>query len=160
MFSQSTPIGLDRVGHRKLHRVLSGERSCEECSRDGSGRVWTLLRLFIFHESILFSADGLSKCSVTLDDSVSEEEDCSFDELADSTPYLQPGVELSVLNEVSDKTLKDAEFPAGGEFLLSLCLYVIPHGRPCEKLFSFFFFSRRVCCVRKTFGTVASSKAV
>lgn len=35
-----------------------------------------------------------------LDDSVSEEEEGSFDELADVTPYLQPGVELSVLNEV------------------------------------------------------------
>lgn len=65
--SQSTPIGLDRVGRRKLHRVLS---------------------------------DGMSECSVTLDDSVSEEdEEGSFDELADVTPYLQPGVELSVLNE-------------------------------------------------------------
>lgn len=65
--SQSTPIGLDRVGRRKLHRVLS---------------------------------DGVSECSVTLDDSVSEEdEEGSFDELADVTPYLQPGVELSVLNE-------------------------------------------------------------
>ncbi|XP_054478713.1 uncharacterized protein spata13 isoform X1 [Anoplopoma fimbria] len=64
--SQSTPIGLDRVGRRKLHRMLS---------------------------------DGVSKCSATLDDSVSEEEEGSFDELADVTPYLQPGVELSVLNE-------------------------------------------------------------
>ncbi|XP_044031598.1 uncharacterized protein spata13 isoform X2 [Siniperca chuatsi] len=63
--SQSTPIGLDRVGRRKLHRVLS---------------------------------DGMSECSATLDDSVSEEEG-SFDELTDVTPYLQPGVELSVLNE-------------------------------------------------------------
>ncbi|XP_074549470.1 spermatogenesis-associated protein 13 isoform X1 [Halichoeres trimaculatus] len=65
-FSQSTPIGLDRVGRRKLHRVLS---------------------------------DGVSECSATLDDSVSEEEEGSFDELTDGTPYLQPGVELSVLNE-------------------------------------------------------------
>ncbi|XP_070708873.1 myosin-M heavy chain isoform X1 [Pempheris klunzingeri] len=64
--SQSTPIGLDRVGRRKLHRVLS---------------------------------DGVSECSATLDDSVSEEEEGSFDELSDVTPYLQPGVELSVLNE-------------------------------------------------------------
>lgn len=64
--SQSTPIGLDRVGRRKLHRVLS---------------------------------DGRSECSVTLDDSVSEEdEEGSFDD-TDITPYLQPGVELSVLNE-------------------------------------------------------------
>ncbi|XP_029935536.1 uncharacterized protein spata13 [Myripristis murdjan] len=63
--SQSTPIGLDRLGHRKLHRVLS---------------------------------DGVSECSATLDDSVSEEEG-SFDELTDVTPYLQPGVELTVLNE-------------------------------------------------------------
>ena len=38
---------------------------------------------------------------MTLDDSVSEEEEeGSFDELTDVTPYLQPGVELSVLNEV------------------------------------------------------------
>ncbi|XP_034427862.1 spermatogenesis-associated protein 13 isoform X2 [Hippoglossus hippoglossus] len=65
--SQSTPIGLDRVGRRKLHRVLS---------------------------------DGASECSATLDDSVSEEEEGgSFDELTDATPYLQPGVEISVLNE-------------------------------------------------------------
>ncbi|KAJ0022937.1 hypothetical protein NQD34_015071 [Periophthalmus magnuspinnatus] len=67
VLSQSTPIGLDRVGRRKFHRVLS---------------------------------DGMSQCSVTLDDSVSEEEEeGSFDELTDVTPYLQPGVELSVLNE-------------------------------------------------------------
>uniref|UniRef100_A0A1A8CCE4 Spermatogenesis associated 13 n=1 Tax=Nothobranchius kadleci TaxID=1051664 RepID=A0A1A8CCE4_NOTKA len=66
VLSQSTPIGLDRVGRRKLHRVLS---------------------------------DGVSECMATLDDSVSEEEESSFDELADVTPYLQPGVELSVLNE-------------------------------------------------------------
>lgn len=48
------------------------------------------------------SAGGMAECSVTLDDSVSEEEEeeGSFDELADVTPYLQPGVELSVLNEV------------------------------------------------------------
>lgn len=45
-------------------------------------------------------ADGVSECSATLDDSVSEEEEGSFDELTDVTPYLQPGVELSVLNEV------------------------------------------------------------
>ncbi|TDG97297.1 hypothetical protein EPR50_G00224360 [Perca flavescens] len=64
--SQSTPIGLDRVGRRKLHRVLS---------------------------------DGVSECLATLDDSVSEEEEGSFDELTDVTTYLQPGVELSVLNE-------------------------------------------------------------
>lgn len=46
-------------------------------------------------------AGGMAECSVTLDDSVSEEEEeGSFDELTDVTPYLQPGVELSVLNEV------------------------------------------------------------
>ncbi|XP_072234118.1 uncharacterized protein spata13 isoform X1 [Leuresthes tenuis] len=68
VLSQSTPIGLDRVGRRRLHRVLS---------------------------------DGITECSATLDDSVSEEEEegSSFDELPDVTPYLQPGVELSVLNE-------------------------------------------------------------
>lgn len=48
----------------------------------------------------------MSECSAALDDSVSEEEEGSFDELADATPYLQPGVELSVLNEV---------LPRGGE---------------------------------------------
>lgn len=42
----------------------------------------------------------MSECSATLDDSVSEEEESSFDELTDVTPYLQPGVEISVLNEV------------------------------------------------------------
>ncbi|KAM6908389.1 uncharacterized protein spata13 isoform 2-T2 [Lycodopsis pacificus] len=66
VLSQSTPIGLDRVGRRKLHRMLS---------------------------------DGMSECSTTLDDSVSEEDEGSFDELTDVTPYLQSGVELSVLNE-------------------------------------------------------------
>ncbi|XP_024135922.1 uncharacterized protein spata13 isoform X2 [Oryzias melastigma] len=66
VLSQSTPIGLDRVGRRKLHRVLS---------------------------------DGISECSATLDDSVSEEEEGSFDELTDVTPYLESGVELSALNE-------------------------------------------------------------
>ncbi|XP_055364470.1 spermatogenesis-associated protein 13 isoform X2 [Betta splendens] len=66
VLSQSTPIGLDRVGRRRLHRVLS---------------------------------DGVSDCAATLDDSVSEEEESSFDELTDVTPYLQPGVEITVLNE-------------------------------------------------------------
>lgn len=50
--------------------------------------------------SVYILADGMSECSATLDDSVSEEEEGSFDELTDVTPYLQPGVELSVLNEV------------------------------------------------------------
>ncbi len=54
---------------------------------------------FFFNLSICV-ADGVSECSTTLDDSVSEEEEGSFDELTDVTPYLQPGVELSVLNEV------------------------------------------------------------
>lgn len=48
----------------------------------------------------VYVADGVSECSATLDDSVSEEEEGSFDELTDGTPYLQPGVEISVLNEV------------------------------------------------------------
>lgn len=48
----------------------------------------------------VYLADGVSECTATLDDSVSEEEEGSFDELTDVTPYLQPGVELSVLNEV------------------------------------------------------------
>ncbi|XP_062377094.1 uncharacterized protein spata13 [Sardina pilchardus] len=66
ILSQSTPIGLDRVGRRKLHRVLS---------------------------------DGPSEGCTVLDDSVSEE-DGSFDELTDVTPYLQPGVELTALNQL------------------------------------------------------------
>ncbi|XP_028825939.1 spermatogenesis-associated protein 13 isoform X2 [Denticeps clupeoides] len=66
VFSQSTPTGLDRLGQRKLHRVLS---------------------------------DGNSEGCPVLDDCVSEE-DSSFDELTDITPYLQPGVELSALNEL------------------------------------------------------------
>ncbi|XP_053530853.1 uncharacterized protein spata13 isoform X2 [Ictalurus punctatus] len=61
VFSQSTPTGLDRVGRRKPHRVLS---------------------------------DGCTG----LDDSVSEE-DGSFDELTEGTPYLQPEVDLSTLNQ-------------------------------------------------------------
>ncbi|KAG7487314.1 hypothetical protein MATL_G00021770 [Megalops atlanticus] len=64
--SQSTPIGLDRLGSRpRLHRILS---------------------------------DAGAESSGVLDDSVSEE-DGSFDELSDVTPYLQPGTELSKLNE-------------------------------------------------------------
>ncbi|KAG9331928.1 hypothetical protein JZ751_016590, partial [Albula glossodonta] len=63
--SQSTPIGLDRLGHPRLHRILS---------------------------------DGGPGAPGMLDDSVSEEES-SFDELRDETPYLQPGTELSTLNE-------------------------------------------------------------
>lgn len=53
------------------------------------------------------SADGVSKGLAALDDSVSEEdeEEGSFDELADVTPYLEPGVELSVLVEVSSPSL-------------------------------------------------------
>uniref|UniRef100_A0AAZ3NYL3 Spermatogenesis associated 13 n=1 Tax=Oncorhynchus tshawytscha TaxID=74940 RepID=A0AAZ3NYL3_ONCTS len=68
-FSQSTPIGLDRLGRRKLHRVLSVE------------------------------ADAGSERSAAVDgDSVSEEEG-SFDELSDVTTYLQPGVELSWISQ-------------------------------------------------------------
>lgn len=49
-------------------------------------------------------AGGVSESSATLDDSVSEEEEeCSFDELTDVTPYLQPGVEVSVLNQVGQR---------------------------------------------------------
>ncbi|KAG5268780.1 hypothetical protein AALO_G00216370 [Alosa alosa] len=65
ILSQSTPIGLDRVGRRKLHRVLS---------------------------------DGPSEGCSVLDDSVSEE-DGSFDELTDVTPFLQT-VELTGLNQL------------------------------------------------------------
>ncbi|XP_030205144.1 spermatogenesis-associated protein 13 isoform X2 [Gadus morhua] len=64
-FSQSTPIGLDRLGRRRLHRVLSG---------------------------------GVSEGPALLDGSISEEEG-SFDELMEVTPYLQPGVDLSLLNQ-------------------------------------------------------------
>lgn len=63
VFSQSTPIGLDRMGRRKGRRVLS----------DGS-------------------SDAM------LDDSVSEE-DGSFEELTEGTPYLQPEVDLFTLNQ-------------------------------------------------------------
>ena len=48
----------------------------------------------------MYVADGVSECSATLDDSVSEEEEGSFDELPDVTPYLQPEAEISVLNKV------------------------------------------------------------
>ncbi|KAI4894137.1 hypothetical protein NFI96_011321, partial [Prochilodus magdalenae] len=65
VFSQSTPTGLDRVGRRKIHRILS---------------------------------EGNPYVSTGQDDSVSEE-DGSFDELTEGTPYLQPEVDLSTLNE-------------------------------------------------------------
>lgn len=54
----------------------------------------------LFCNLCLHAADGSSECSATLDDSVSEEDEGSFDELTDVTPYLGPGVELSALNEV------------------------------------------------------------
>ena len=50
---------------------------------------------------ILPKADAGSERSAAVDgDSVSEEEG-SFDELSDVTTYLQPGVELSALSQVS-----------------------------------------------------------
>ena len=49
--------------------------------------------------------------SAALDDSVSEE-DGSFDELSDGTPYLQSGVELPMLNEVSQLGGIDTMIPA------------------------------------------------
>ncbi|XP_030625780.1 spermatogenesis-associated protein 13 [Chanos chanos] len=64
--SQSTPIGLDRVGRRKMHRVLS---------------------------------DDSTEAGTLLDDSVSEE-DGSFEELNEGTPYLQPESDLSMLNQL------------------------------------------------------------
>lgn len=73
------------------------------------GQVWLRLRLYLVYWICRWAesfqpraslADGVSECTATLDDSVSEEEEGSFDELTDVTPYLQPGVELSVLNEV------------------------------------------------------------
>lgn len=80
-------------------------------------------------------ADGMSECTMTLDDSVSEEEEeeeGSFDELTDVTPYLQPGVELSVLNEVR---------PRRGVCVLNrLCnihfVVNMPHHKPCENVFA------------------------
>ncbi|XP_056594955.1 spermatogenesis-associated protein 13 isoform X2 [Triplophysa dalaica] len=63
VFSQSTPIDLDRMGRRRARRVLS----------DGSSNP-------------------------TLDDSVSEE-DGSFEELTEGTPYLQPEADLFTLNQ-------------------------------------------------------------
>lgn len=47
--------------------------------------------------------DGNSDGCTGLDDNVSEE-DGSFDELTDGTPYLQPEVDLSTLNQVSNQT--------------------------------------------------------
>uniref|UniRef100_A0AAY4ANU4 Spermatogenesis associated 13 n=1 Tax=Denticeps clupeoides TaxID=299321 RepID=A0AAY4ANU4_9TELE len=50
-------------------------------------------------KSLNNNTDGNSEGCPVLDDCVSEE-DSSFDELTDITPYLQPGVELSALNEL------------------------------------------------------------
>nr|XP_055038669.1 spermatogenesis-associated protein 13 isoform X1 [Misgurnus anguillicaudatus] len=63
VFSQSTPIGLDKMGRRRPHRVLS----------DGG-------------------------TNPILDDSVSEE-DGSFEELTEGTPYLQPEADLFTLSQ-------------------------------------------------------------
>ncbi|XP_066502524.1 uncharacterized protein spata13 isoform X2 [Hoplias malabaricus] len=65
VFSQSTPTGLDRVGRRQIHRILS-DRNSDGCTGQ--------------------------------EDSVSEE-DGSFEELNEGTPYLQPEVDLSTLNQ-------------------------------------------------------------
>lgn len=51
----------------------------------------------------LCCADGTSDGCTGLDDSVSEE-DGSFEELTEGTPYLQPEVDLSTLNQVSNQT--------------------------------------------------------
>lgn len=50
-------------------------------------------------------ADGSSEGCSGQDDSVSEE-DGSFDELTEGTPYLQPEVDLSTLNQVSNQVFK------------------------------------------------------
>ncbi|XP_018616559.2 spermatogenesis-associated protein 13 isoform X2 [Scleropages formosus] len=63
--SLSTPTGLDSLGRRQVHRVLS---------------------------------TGAAECSGTLEEA-GNEEDLSFDELPDPNLSLQPGVELSTLDE-------------------------------------------------------------
>lgn len=68
--------------------------------------LWIIFYIFRYTHAVFkllrtaCVADGVSECSTTLDDSVSEEEESSYDELSDATPYLEPGVELSVLIEV------------------------------------------------------------
>ncbi|XP_061522767.1 spermatogenesis-associated protein 13 isoform X4 [Phycodurus eques] len=76
-----------------------GGKSCTECSAVGKVESGANVDMPQFH--LFSSVDGVSECSAVPDDSVSEEdeEDGSFDELADVTPYLEPGVELSVLVE-------------------------------------------------------------
>lgn len=88
-------------------------------------------------------ADGVSECLATLDDSVSEEEEeGSFDELTDFTTYLQPGVELSVLNEV--RLRRETCHVATLKHLLQRCLLnlqlniylvaCVPCEQPCENV--------------------------
>lgn len=118
------------------------------------GQVWLRLALVLVYpinavagvDILYILADGTSQCSATLDDSVSEEEeDGSFDELTDVTPYLQPGVELSVLNEVSVKT--------------DTCHVVTPNRYLLQKYnFSHIFFVRAflvVSHVKNVFGMCA-----
>lgn len=86
-----------KLGLRNVSKYVGGEKLIE------------IDMLLVFHTWSYYLwirvAAGVSECSATLDDSVSEEEEeSSFEELADGTPYLQPGVELSVLNEVMQKT--------------------------------------------------------
>ncbi|KAM6094725.1 spermatogenesis-associated protein 13 isoform 2-T2 [Chlamydotis macqueenii] len=82
-FSQSTPIGLDRVGRRRQMRTSNGE---------------------------MVAADGGTESSALVDDNGSEE-DYSYEELCQATPrYLQPGGEQLAINElISDGSIVYAE---------------------------------------------------
>lgn len=67
----------------------------------------------------------------TPDDSVSEEEEGSFDELSDDTPYLQPGVELSMLNEV--RLRREACHVATLAFSPEMCIEFMLQNLSCCK---------------------------
>lgn len=83
----------------KLEFGIVGVRAEIQVWLDYSCCCWVEILSYLY-----MSAGGMSECSVALDDSVSEEEEeCSFDELTDVTPYLQPGVEPSVLNQVKQR---------------------------------------------------------
>ncbi|XP_032846906.2 spermatogenesis-associated protein 13 isoform X5 [Tyto alba] len=88
-FSQSTPIGLDRVGRRQQMRTSNANSCCTFVS---------------------VAADGGTESSALVDDNGSEE-DYSYEELCQATPrYLQPGGEQLAINElISDGSIVYAE---------------------------------------------------
>ncbi|MBN3321670.1 SPT13 protein, partial [Atractosteus spatula] len=113
-FSQSTPIGLDRVGRRRPMRVASSHARSglvfltKASILSGVRRPRTAVSAMVARREVtrfwslesLLTADGGAPSSTLVDDNGSEE-DYSFEELAEGSPrYLQPGGEQLAVNEL------------------------------------------------------------